>query len=437
MDRIVYGSYLNPRSPGAIEMLRDGVMTIDESGVIASLKSAAGQPVEKSRDSTLDFSGYLILPGFVDCHAHISQVRAVNVRYAELIEWLSRVVFPLEENYSRRDAEHEAPGFFTHLLSTGTTTSALYVTIDESATDEVFGAAERAGVRAVIGKVMMDRHSPPGLLEDTGESIDASVRLAEKWHMRDRGRLRYAFTPRFALTCSMNLMRAAGDWARKLGCHVMTHVAENPVEVRRARELFPECESYLSIYRDAGLLMPGAILGHAIYLSDRDWELVRASGAGIAHCPISNLLLESGILDLDAALRLDIGIGLGSDIGAGSEPALSEVAEAAITSQIARKVLGHSHRLVSPELALYLLTMGGAKAMGLGDIIGDLSQGKDADFVVLDPRPCLPLGEWPDDLDPASLLYALLLQFRTEAVKAVFVRGKQVYPPGISNEEDY
>jgi len=427
MNRLFVGSLLNPINLDHAELIMNGTLETDENGRIVQ---SGPQNIISSPMSgvTHDFSGCLILPGFIDCHAHIAQVRAVNVRYSELLKWLERVVFPLEIHYGRKEAAAEAPRFFGHLLRTGTTTSALYVTISEEATDEVFAVAERMGVRAIIGKVMMDQHSPDGLREDTAASVDASIRLCEKWHGRDLNRLRYAFTPRFALTSTMDLMKKAGEAAKLYGAHVMTHVSENRAETRRAAELFPQCGSYLKIYQEAGLLMPGSILGHAIYLSDDDWDNVKSAGAGLAHCPISNLMLESGILDLSLPLSRGIGVGLGSDIGAGAEPALAEVAESAITSQIARKVLGHPHRLISPESALYMMTKGGANAIGLGHMIGDLSPGKEADLLVLDPRPCLPLGEWKADLAPASLLYSILFHFRPEAVKAVFVQGKKVYP---------
>jgi guanine deaminase len=421
------GALLNPASPTHAQLIRDGALLVDATGKIKAA-GAADQVPAPANAETVDLGEYLLLPGFVDTHAHVAQARAVNVRYAELLTWLRRVVFPIEAGYTKSIARYEAPNFFHHLLANGTTTAGLYVTVSESATDTVFQVAEGMGVRAVIGKVMMDRHSPPDLIENTDVSIQASARLAEKWHGEAEGRLRYAFTPRFALTCSADLLKEAGRLAHHFDCHVATHVAENRAEVARAAELFPEARSYLDIYHRAGLLKKGSIMGHCIYLDQRDWEVMAETGAGVAHCPVSNLLLESGILDLSAPLANGVPVGLGSDIGAGSDPALAEVAESALRSQIARKVLGHSHRTVTPELAFYLMTRGGAEAMGLGDQIGDLTPGKQADFVVFDPRECLPMADWSAGLDAASLLYALLLRFRTTAVKATYVQGRKVYP---------
>ena len=427
MKTKILGTLINPVSPEKARMEPRGALCFSEDGRIEFAGSQDNAPaVEDCR--TIDHTGRLIVPGFVDAHCHVGQARAANIRYSQLLPWLKNVVFPLEIRYTRQVAKQEAPDFFHQLISTGTTTAATYVTVREDATDEVFEVAKKLGIRAVIGKVMMDRHSPKGLLEKTDESIEASIRLCEKWHRAEGGRLRYAFTPRFALTCSGQLMKQAGIAAKQYGAHVMTHVAENDDEIKRAGELFPKARSYLDIYREAGLLFPGSILAHGIHLDDPDWDLIGRTGTGIAHCPTANLLLESGILNLSKALERNIPVGLGSDIGAGSEPALANVAHSAVTSQSARKVLGHSHKKFTAQLALHLMTKGGAQALGLGDITGDFSSGKAADFLVIDPRPCLPLCEWHEQMDLESLLWAIVLRFRPKAICEVYVQGRRVFP---------
>ena len=421
------GTIMNPVDHSGFEYIRNGVLLVDDDGVIAAKGPRDDVPLPENT-KVYDFSDRLILPGFVDVHCHIAQIRAVNVRYAELLAWLNNVVFPLEAGYGRKQALAEAPGFFSHLMAGGTTCAGMYVTVSEEATDAVFEVADRIGYRAVIGKVMMDRHSPDSLIEDTGESLDKSERLCAKWHGKRNGRLRYAFTPRFALTCSMELMKKTADLARKYNAHAMTHVSENRGEIARAAELFPDARSYLGVYEEAGLLFRGAVYGHCIYFSERDWEVMAGSGAGVAHCPTSNLLLESGILDLSQPFARNIPVGLGSDIGAGSEPMLPEVAESSISCQIARKVLGHEHAVVSPQSAFYMMTKGGAACMGLEDSIGDLEPGKQADFIVVDPRPSLPLQQWdPDGDDPTAILYSLLLRFRIRAVREVYIAGRKVH----------
>lgn len=425
----IIGTILNPVSPDKAELIADGVLIVDDGGRIV-YSGPAQQAPEIKEAEIHDYSGHLITPGFVDAHCHVGQARAANIRYSKLLPWLQNVVFPMEIAYTSQVAKREAPGFFAQLLATGTTTAGAYVTIREDSTDAVFEVARSMGIRAVIGKVMMDRHSPEGLLEETAPSVDASIRLCEKWHGAENGRLRYAFTPRFALTCSEDLMRQAGKSALEFDAHIMTHVSENTDEVARAMELFPGHRSYLEIYNDFGMLIKGGVYAHAIHLDKLDWDLVKNTGVGIVHCPTSNLALESGILDLSEPLSRGISIGLGSDIGAGYEPALAVVASSAVTSQSARKLLDRKYQSMSADLAFYMMTKGGARSLGLEDTIGELAPGKEADFVIIDPTPCLPLGEWTEDTDMPSLIWALILRFRPNAIKKVFVKGRPVFPFG-------
>jgi guanine deaminase len=176
------------------------------------------------------------------------------------------------------------------------------------------------------------------------------------------------------------------------------------------------------------MLFPGAIYGHGIYLDDKDWELMAGTGAGIAHCPTANFMLESGIIDLSAAFAHKVPVGLGSDIGAGGATAICRVAEAAVYGQSARKVFGKPYSQVTAEQAFYMMTLGGAAAMGLSDRIGSLEPGKEADFIVLDPRPCLPLGQWSDDTQLCELIWALILRFRVASVENVYIGGYKVSP---------
>ncbi len=416
----------NPVSWEKTEMFSDGALVVSPDGTIEYCGSREKAPKIEDGEQ-IDKSGYIIMPGFIDAHCHVAQERAANHRYGLLLPWLNKVVFPLEINYTRKVALVEAPKFFTQLLSLGTTTAGAYVTVSTGATDEVFKAAGKTGIRGIIGKVMMDRNSPKGLLEETSESLSSSVSLCEKWHNKEKGRLKYAFTPRFALTCSRELMEGAGGEAADRGAHVMTHVSENKEEIKEVLKLFPRHKSYLEIYNDLGLLGQKTTLAHAIHMNKRDWDIIKEKGVGIAHCPSSNLLLESGILDISHPAKRDVDLGLGSDIGAGSDPALPVVAAWAVASQSARKVLDHSYYNINADLALYMLTLGGARALGIENETGNFEKGKEADFIVVDPRPSLPFNDWSDKRDFNSLIWALILRFRREAVLETFVRGKRVY----------
>jgi guanine deaminase len=238
--------------------------------------------------------------------------------------------------------------------------------------------ARRRRLRMVAGKAMMDRHCPEFLRDTAQTSYDESKRLIDAWHGRDR--LGYAITPRFAITSSEAQMEAAGVLAREhpeLTVH--SHVAENPAEVAWVRELYPWSRSYLDVYDRYGLLRPGAVYAHCIYLDEHDRRRMAESGAAAAFSPTSNLFLGSGLFDLRQALDAGVRVGVATDIGGGTSFSMLRTLAAAY--QVSH-LKGH---VLSPLRAFYLATLSGAQALRLDDAIGNFLPGKEADFIVLDP----------------------------------------------------
>jgi guanine deaminase len=345
------------------------------------------------------------------------------------------------------------------MLSNGTTTGVAYASVHAEATHIAFEEAERAGLRAVVGKVMMDRHSPETLLEETAASLAESEALCEEWHGRD-GRLFYAFSPRFAPTCSPELLRGAAERAERHGAYLQTHLAENLAEVAWVRELFPEAAHYTEVYAAAGLLGPRTLLAHGIFLGEAEFDLLAATESRLCHCPRANFFLKSGTLDMARAEARGIRVALGTDVGAGpSLSILHEMAAACNASKARYAVerflgerlqglepdfaalgeegiallarvrseleLGDEVAVVEPAHAFYLATLGGATALGLERTLGSFAPGKEADFVVLDPAVLDPAGGGDPDRDPQDLLSRLVYRGSPEAVSGVFVRGRR------------
>jgi guanine deaminase len=263
--------------------------------------------------------------------------------------------------------------FFDEMIANGTTTAAVYSSIHEHATDIAFRTAQSRGIRAFIGKVMMDRNSPAALQEDTEESIDASVRLFDKWDGAESGRLRYIFSPRFAGSCSMDLMTRVSRIARERNAFVQSHLSENTEEVALVRKLFPEASSYAGVYDSAGLLQERSLMGHCIHLSDDEIEVLASTRTNAVFCPWSNRTLRSGVMPYHKLRQAGVHVAMGTDIAGG--PTLSMVQQ----MEQARATPG-----LSADEALYLATLAGAAALGMAGEIGSLDPGKDADFVVLD-----------------------------------------------------
>jgi len=451
---VLYRAHLlSPAAPGCLEDIPDGLLEVDAEGRIVrvgpfdALAPGSGELVE-------DLRPLWILPGLIDLHVHLPQHEAVAMDGLELLPWLETFIFPAEARFADGEvARRSAARFFQGLLYRGTTTAVVYATVHEGATEAAFREAERAGIRAVIGKVMMDRNAPESLREDTAASLAQSEALCQAWHGHDRGRLQYAFTPRFAPTCSAELMRGVGALAARYDAYIQTHLSENLQELAWVKALFPEASSYTDVYRRMGLLGPRTLLGHGIHLDDQERALIREAGATIVHCPRSNAFLKSGIMPLRRWMEDGLSLGLGTDVGAG--PSLSMWAEAAFACTASKlrwaegqnaterfkglARLDEAQRTellqvldlppaapVDPIQAFHLATLGGARALGLEDRIGSLVAGKDADFVVVDPRTVDPAED--REQEPAErTLSRMLYREHPGMVRATYIRGRQCF----------
>jgi len=221
-------------------------------------------------------------------------------------------------------------------------------------------------------------------------SLIESERLCRKWHGAADGRLEYAFSPRFAVTCSEKLMRSAAELALRFGAYLQTHLAENREEIEKVHHLHMSARDYTDVYEKCGLLTPKTMLGHCIHLNAREIDAIAAAQSNIAHCPTSNLFLGSGLLKLDQLLNAGLAIGLGSDVAAGPELNMWQVMRGAIDVQKARNIAEPHLPRLHPSEAFYFATSGGARALGKSASIGTLDVGKEADLLVVDLAAVLP-----------------------------------------------
>lgn len=399
----------------------DGCLQVDDSGRIAWVGEwNEAQLTDDVKPEPLP-QHTLITPGLVDTHLHAPQLEMIGSYGGDLLEWLNRYTFPTEARFA--DAGHAlsiARELFEELPRGGTTTALLFSTIHTTATEIFFEEAERAGVRAIIGKTLMDRNAPANLLEPAATAIADSRELIRKWH--GRGLLSYAISPRFAPTCSDELLAAAGGLRSEFpDVYVHTHVSESRGEVRWVRELFPDARDYVSVYESAGLLGPRSVLAHGIHLGDEELELLRRTDSRISHCPNSNLFLGSGLFPLQKVLRAGITCGLGSDIGAGTTPCLFNAMADAYKVQ---QVQGVS---LSPFELWYLGTLGGARTLSLDGVTGSLEPGKDADFLVLDLQATSLLNRRIRSASSVQeLLAGLIFMGDDRVVSETFVRGRRI-----------
>lgn len=369
----------------------------------------------------------VIVPGLIDTHAHLPQYPASGCGQGELLPWLKDHIFPLEREFTAERSARESPRFFAELARHGTTTACLYTTIHEESCDAAFHAAEHSGLRVTMGKMMMDVDSYGGLPKERilSLSLEQSERLCRRWHGAAGGRLRYAVSPRFALSCSDEMMRAAAGLAARHGAFVQTHLAENPGEIAEVKRRFPAARDYTDVYDRCGLLGPRTVLGHCVHLSDREVAVLAERHAAAAHCPTANFFLNSGLMPLARLRAAGVRVGLGSDVGAGPEVNLWQVMRSAMETQKARSFYEPETPLLTAAEAFHLGTQGGAEVLGLGAAVGSLEPGKEADLVVLDRAALAPYGD-AGELKPEELITLCVYRGGPLAVKVSFVRGRAV-----------
>ncbi|HNW92785.1 MAG TPA: guanine deaminase [bacterium] len=409
---------INPVNRHKTELFANGALLVGDDGRIIACgdhAAVAARP-EAAAARVHDWRGRYLAPGFIDAHAHIPQLDQ-RARYGEtLLDWLQKYIYPAEARFAEPAvARAISTRFFREALKNGTTTVVGYSSADAGATDIAFQVADELGIRACLGQTMMDVNHDRARTGDTDRVLRESIALCERWHGRDRGRLRYVFTPRFAPVCSPALMRGIGDYARAQRIPIQTHLAENEQEMVAVMRLFPECETYTDVYRTYGLLTEQTWLAHCIHLFPSELAMLHDAGCRVIHCPSSNFFLKSGSIRLREMEKQRLPVALGTDIGAGPSFSLCDVMKAMNYAQ-------EYH--LPPTAAYYFATLGGAEALGLGDCTGSFSAGKDADFIVIDLAHLSPTFK----LEGLEDLLAFLIYLGNDSmVDRVYIRNHPVW----------
>ncbi len=400
----------------------DGLLLVD-AGHIVELGSAQDLLPGLAADIEVqEYADALIVPGFVDTHVHYPQMDMVAAYGEQLLEWLETYTYPTELDFA--DADHAAEvaeRFLDQLLCCGTTTALVFGTVHPQSVDAFFEACEQRLLRMITGKVLMDRHAPDELCDTAESGYAESKALIEKWH--NRGRLRYAITPRFAATSSEQQLALAGQLlAEHPGVYLHTHLSENPAEVAWVKELYPQCKHYLDTYDQAGLLGRRSVFAHGLHLEDDEWRRLAETRSNISFCPASNLFLGSGLFNLKRAVAEGITVGLGTDVGAGTTFSILE------TLADAYKVEQLNDYKLTPFKSFYLATLGGARSLDCEDLIGNFLPGKEADFLVLDKSATTLLtNRMKRCRDLAEQMFVLAMLGDDRCIAHTYVAGKAAH----------
>jgi len=403
----------------ATQYFADGLL-ITEDGCVVDVGDATELLAANPELSVEAFPDCLIVPGLIDCHVHFPQIDVIASHGEQLLDWLNRYAYPAEMRFADSGhADATADFFLDELLKNGTTTAAVFATVHPASVNAIFTAADARDMRLIAGKVLMDRNCPEELSDDPVSAYEDSRDLIERWH--GKGRLGYAITPRFAITSSDEQLEAAGRLASEFpDTWVHTHLAENRREIDEVAKAFSWSKSYLDVYDHFGLLRERSVFAHCLYLSDKDRNRMSDRGGAAAFCPSSNFFLGSGLYDLRTMDDATVCTGLATDVGGGTSLSMLR------TMGEAYKVLHLQHQSLPPSRALYLATLGAAKALRLDDKIGNLLPGKEADFIVLDPHGTdISARRLADSCAPEEILFALTMLADERNISATYLRGRR------------
>ncbi len=387
-------------------------------GSAAALRSAYPQARHDARGEQV------ILPGFVDAHAHYPQTAMIASWGKRLIDWLNTYTFPEEMRFDDPAyCARIAARYFDLTRAHGTTTICSFCTIHPASVDAFFTEAQARGQRVVAGKTCMDRNAPDGLRDTAQSGYDDSKALLQRWHGVDR--LSYAITPRFSPTSTPEQMDAMGAlWAEHPDCLMQTHLSEQTDEIEWVRSLYPEARDYLDTYEAHGLLGVNGLYGHAIHLEPRERDRLREVAAALVHCPTSNTFIGSGLFDMAGLMAQGQRVGLATDTGGGSSFSMLRTMAAAYEVAQLRGTALH------PAHLLWLATAGSAQALGMGDQIGRIAPGLEADLVALDLSSTPAIAQRVDEAsDLWEAVFPTIMMGDDRAIAQVWINGRPVGAP--------
>lgn len=398
----------------------DGLL-ITENEKILYAGSAENTPFPINGLPVTSFPGKIITAGFVDTHIHYPQINMIASFGEQLLEWLERYAFPAEKKFADSSyAKIMADEFLRELHRNGTTTALVFSTVHSTSADALFTEAQKYNMALLTGKVLMDRNAPEWLTDTPETGYKESKILIDKWHKK--GRLRYAVTPRFAITSSTEQLQLAGRILKEHhDVYMQTHLSENKKEIESVARLFPESSGYLDVYDRMGLATDHSVFAHCVHLTNNEYAVMKARNSAISFCPCSNMFLGSGLFNLNKARKHDVKLGLGTDVGGGNSfSILQNLNEAYKVAQLRNQKL-------HPIQAFYYATLGGAKALNLDHQIGTLKKDYYADFIVLNPGATnLMRLRLKNASTLTDKLFILMMMGDDRCIDAAFIAGHKV-----------
>jgi guanine deaminase len=446
--RTVSGTFFHAPALGRVECLQDALVAVDGAGRIAAVHGRSDPDYGRVRAAATSAGrlvtiapGSFVLPGFIDLHVHAPQYpqlgKALNV---PLEVWLRRCTFPLEARYAdlafaRRTYEM----LVGDLMANGTTTAVYFATIHQGATRLLADICLERGQRALIGKVAMDNPEEcPDFYRDASPEAGVAgthelIEYVNTHPANGERRVRPVITPRFIPACTDAMLEGLGAAARHHACHVQTHCSESDWEHGYviARHGVSDAESLDRF----GLLTRRTVLAHGTFVSDADLDRIRERGAGVAHCPLSNVYFSGAVFPLRAALEKGVRVGLGTDISGGPSASMfdgcrmavaaSRLLESGVNPLLPPETRGRAGARIDVRDAFHLATAGGGDALDLP--VGRFAPGNHFDAIVIDPAaPGGTIRLDQDSDDPEDVLQKIVFTASRPNIASVIVGGERV-----------
>ncbi|MGQ0485353.1 MAG: guanine deaminase [Hyphomicrobiales bacterium] len=425
MTRVIRGQTLTfGATPADWRHEQKGAVVAGDDGTLLWAGPAALLPQSFRAAPVDDYGDCIVMPGLIDAHIHFPQYRMLAAPGKDLLDWLTRFTFPEESRYA--DAAYAARAaevFLDRLAQHGTTSALAFCSVHKTCAEALFAAAERRNMALVTGKTMMDRNAIPAVQDDPETGARESEELYRRWH--GKGRLRYAVTPRFAVTSTEAQLKVSGELLASLsGALMQTHLSESTAEIALVKQLFPDAKDYTDVYDRCGLLGERSLFAHGIHLSERECTRLSQSGSAIVHCATSNTFLGSGLMRMQHLRKEErpVAIAVATDVGGGtSYSMLATLGETYKVQMLA------GYKPSAFEL-FHLATRGNAERLHMSHEAGSLEVGKWADLVVLDPHATPVLAsrqEVSQSLE--DVLFSLAILGDDRAVRATYIAGRKVH----------
>jgi guanine deaminase len=424
MTQVIKGQTLTFTSEGSPKHEEKGAVVVGDDGTILWAGPQPLIPQSFRQAEAADYGDMIVMPGFIDAHIHFPQYRMLAAPGKDLLDWLTRFTFPEESRYADSDyAAAAAEIFLGRLFCHGTTAALAFCSVHKACADALFAAASKHNMALVTGKTMMDRNAIPAVQDGPETGARETEELYNAWH--GKGRLRYAVTPRFAITSSEAQLKLSGELLKTLsGALMQTHLSESPGEIAFVRQLFPNDKDYTDTYDRFGLLGGRSLFAHGIHLSERECARLSESGSTIVHCPTSNTFLGSGLMSMPHLLKSDrpVAMGVATDVGGGTS--YSMLATLGETYKV-QMLTGYKP---SAFELFHLATRGNAERLHIGHETGAIEIGRYADLVVLDPCATPVLGSRQQvSSSLEDILFSLMILGDDRAIAATYVAGRKVH----------